>query len=91
MWVGFFEELEFILCKDSKSYIDLIWRHLRGSFSWISFSYFSSIPNTSRRLRRGNIRKKIISIKIKFPIQVSNFFPKHHSREFGDFSYMEDL
>jgi hypothetical protein len=61
MWLEFIKELEYILCKDSKSHVDLMWWHLNGSFS-----YFSSIPSISRRIRGGNIRKENLAIKTKF-------------------------
>jgi len=67
IWLGFIKELESILCKDSKSHMDLMLWHLKGSFSWVSFPYFTGTPNTSRRLRGDNVRKKIIAIKTKFP------------------------
>jgi len=55
MWFGLIEELESILYKDSKSYIYLMWRHLR----------------TLRRLRGDNISKEILAIKTKFSSQNS--------------------
>jgi hypothetical protein len=44
IWLGFIKELESILCKDSKSRMDLMLWHLRGSFSWVSFPYFTGTP-----------------------------------------------
>ena len=67
MWLEFIEEFESIPCKDSKSHVDLMWQHLKGSFSYISFPYLEGIPNTSRKLRGRNIRKQILAIKTKFP------------------------
>jgi len=93
IWLGFIEELESILCKDFKFHVDLMWQHLRSSLSWIYFSYFTGIPSTSRRQRRGNIRKEILSIKTKFSILILTLkvWPKHHSVELGDFSYIEEF
>lgn len=59
---GFVEELKSILCKDYK----LMWYNLKKSFSWVSFSYFADIPSTSRILKGGNIKNKILTIKTKF-------------------------
>ena len=71
MWFGLIEELESILYKDSKSYIYLMWRHLRGSLSWVSFPCFLGITRTLRRLRGDNISKEILAIKTKFSSQNS--------------------
>jgi hypothetical protein len=59
------QQLLFIVCKDSISIMKCIWWQGGLGFLCSSFSYFTGFPSTSRRLRGGNLREKIPAIKNK--------------------------